>query len=78
MYYRTGNKKYPYTLNSHYRRNYQYEPKKSKCPSIYPALQIHPNFWDENGFSEFKKIVNFLIQNDVTFITPYEYYQLIN
>jgi len=44
----------------------------------YLALQVHPRAWDENEFSEFKKIVNFLIQNDVTFITPYEYYQLIN
>jgi len=22
----------------------------------YPALKIHPNYWDENDFSEFKKI----------------------
>lgn len=45
---------------------------------LYIALQIHPNSWDENRFSEFKNIIEFLIQNDVTFITPYEYYQLLN
>jgi hypothetical protein len=42
----------------------------------YLVIQIHPNVWDETKFSEFKKMIDFLIQKDVTFINPYEYYQL--
>ncbi len=45
---------------------------------FYLALQIHPNSWDGNRFSEFKNIIDFLIQNDVTFINPFEYFELIN
>ena len=48
-----------------------YNPSKS-----YIVLQIHPNNWDDKKFSEFKKAIDFLIQKGVTFINPYEYYQL--
>ena len=46
--------------------------------SPYLALQIHPNSWDENHFNEFKKIIDYLIAEKVTFINPYEYYQLVH
>jgi hypothetical protein len=48
-----------------------YNPLKT-----YIVLQIHPNNWDEKKFSEFEKSIDFLIQKGVTFINPYEYYQL--
>ncbi|UCF64393.1 MAG: DUF2334 domain-containing protein [bacterium] len=50
-----------------------YDPEK-----LYLVLQIHPNNWDEKMFEEFNKIIEFLIQNNVTFINPYEYYTLIS
>ena len=39
-------------------------------------LQGHPRSWVEepNRFEEFKKIIHFLLLEEVTFITPYEYY----
>ncbi|UCH95911.1 MAG: DUF2334 domain-containing protein [Candidatus Aminicenantes bacterium] len=43
----------------------------------YLALQIHPGFWDDNRGEEFEKIIDFLEQKEVVFITPYEYYQSI-
>lgn len=42
----------------------------------YLVLQIHPNNWDDKKFFEFKKVIDFLIQRGVTFINPYDYYQL--
>lgn len=44
----------------------------------YLTLQIHPNTWDGDRFSEFKNIIDFLILHEVTFINPYEYYQLLH
>lgn len=44
----------------------------------YLVLQIHPSDWDEPRFNEFKKIIDFLIAKKVTFITPYDYYLLMN
>ncbi|RME00072.1 MAG: DUF2334 domain-containing protein [Calditrichaeota bacterium] len=43
----------------------------------YLVLQIHPNHWDNSMFNEFKQALDFLLQQQVTFITPYEYYRLI-
>lgn len=42
------------------------------------VLQIHPNSWDETKFTEFKKIIDYLLSKKVTFINPYDYYLLIN
>lgn len=42
------------------------------------SLQVHPNMWNPEQFKEFKKIVDFLISNDVIFINPYEYYKYFN
>ena len=44
----------------------------------YLVLQMHPNSWDNKQFDQFKQVIEFLIQEDVTFITPFEYYQLLN
>ena len=44
----------------------------------YQVFQGHPNSWDEQRFTEFTKIIDFLVQNEVTFINPYEYYRLVN
>jgi hypothetical protein len=43
----------------------------------YLALQIHPGFWDDNGWEEFEKIIDFLDQKEVVFMTPFEYYQSV-
>lgn len=44
----------------------------------YLVLQIHPNGWDEIKFTEFKKIIDYLLSKKVTFINPYDYYLLMN
>jgi hypothetical protein len=43
----------------------------------YLALQIHPGFWDDKGWEEFEKIIDFLEQKEVVYMTPYEYYQSV-
>lgn len=43
----------------------------------YLALQMHPGFWDDIGWEEFEKIIAFLEQKEVVFMTPYEYYQSV-
>ena len=42
----------------------------------YLALQIHPNAWDGEGFNQFDLIVDFLMEQKVAFITPYQLYRL--
>jgi hypothetical protein len=54
----------------------QFQLHYSSEPS-YLVLQIHPNAWDSKGFSEFEKIIDFLIQNNVTFINPSAYYEFL-
>lgn len=44
----------------------------------YLVLQGHPNSWDDKRFNQFEQIINFLIKQGVTFITPFEYYQIVN
>ena len=44
----------------------------------YFILQLHPNNWDEKMFNDFTKIIDFLINEESTFIKPYEYYLLLN
>jgi|GEM_PF-6197470 len=41
----------------------------------YLLLQYHPMSWDEKRFEEFKKIIGFLLDKHVRFMTPYAYYQ---
>jgi hypothetical protein len=43
----------------------------------YLALQIHPGFWDDKVWEEFEKIIDFLEQKEVVFMTPFEYYQSV-
>jgi len=57
--------------------NYQKFIENYSSGSEYLALQIHPNAWDKNQFSEFEKILDFLIANKVTFMNPYEYYLVL-
>lgn len=42
------------------------------------VLQIHPNSWEELRFGQFHEVVDFLINKEVTFINPFEYYQLLS
>ena len=45
----------------------------------YLVLQVHPNTYDDdNKFKEFDQCINFLIKQGATFITPFEYYQIVN
>jgi len=61
-----------------------FNPVYSRFVENYPSdkpylvLQIHPNDWDETSFTEFKKIIDYLLAKKVTFITPYDYYLLMN
>lgn len=41
-------------------------------------LQGHPNSWDDKRWNEFVKIIDFLIAENVKFITPSEYYYMVN
>jgi len=43
----------------------------------YSILQIHPDEWDDEDFEQFKEITDFLIEQNDTFIKPYEYYELM-
>ncbi len=43
----------------------------------YLALYIHPGYWDDKGWEEFEKIIDFLEQKEVIYMTPYEYYQSV-
>ena len=62
----TGNPVYPRFINNY----------SSEKPSL--VFQIHPNAWDETKFTEFKKIIDYLLTKKVTFINPYDYYLLMN
>lgn len=43
----------------------------------YLVLHLHPISWNNDDFNAYIKALDFLIQQDVTFLLPYEYYQLI-
>lgn len=63
---------YP-THNPDYQKFMQfYNPKRE-----YLALQIHPNSWNDQRFEEFKKIIEQLIADGATFITPCQYYRYL-
>jgi len=43
------------------------------------TLEIHPACWDDpNRYEEFKKVIDYLMAKDVTFMTGYEYYKMIH
>jgi len=44
----------------------------------YLLLQCHPWRWSEKMFSQFNEVVDFLLQEQVEFITPYEYFSIIS
>ncbi|MDZ7315622.1 MAG: DUF2334 domain-containing protein [candidate division KSB1 bacterium] len=40
------------------------------------VFQIHPHQWKEAQFQEFQKILDFLVEKKVTFLTPTQYYRI--
>jgi len=42
------------------------------------VFQIHPNSWGEQDFEEFTKIIDYLTEQEVTFLKVYEYYIMLN
>ncbi len=38
-------------------------------------FQFHPYEWDDNGFENFQRIIEYLMQAGVTFVTPTQYYE---
>lgn len=57
------------------------QPDFQKFESSYDAskeylvLQLHPNMWDKERFSQFTQTIDFLKKQRVEFVTPYSYYQ---
>jgi peptidoglycan/xylan/chitin deacetylase (PgdA/CDA1 family) len=50
---------------------------KKYDPTVdYYVFQIHPNGFTPESLETFKKILDYLIQQEVTFLLPYEYYTL--
>lgn len=43
----------------------------------YLVLQGHPGNWDASDFKEFNRIIDFLIKEGVKFVTPLEYYNIV-
>lgn len=43
----------------------------------YLVLHLHPIGWSSDDFDIYIKVLDFLVQQDVTFLLPYEYYQLM-
>ena len=50
-----------------------YDPSQA-----YLVLQYHPLSWDEKRFAAFQQIIDFLLEKDVRFMTPYDYYQEVS
>ncbi|CAN5474284.1 hypothetical protein BH23BAC1_BH23BAC1_20830 [soil metagenome] len=42
------------------------------------VLQLHPNSWDTYRFEQFKNILQYLQEQEVTFVNPFEFYKLAN
>ncbi|MDA0712226.1 MAG: hypothetical protein O3B73_18665 [bacterium] len=40
------------------------------------VLQMHPNSWDDARFDQFAYIIEFLLDQDTTFVLPYDHYLL--
>jgi len=41
------------------------------------VIQIHPNPWEDDDFADFQRMIDFLKDKKVTFMTPDEYYQFL-
>ncbi|MDZ7370355.1 MAG: DUF2334 domain-containing protein [candidate division KSB1 bacterium] len=40
------------------------------------VFQVHPHHWNEAQFQEFERILDFLVEKKVTFLTPTQYYRI--
>lgn len=49
-----------------------YDPDLDYC-----VFQLHPRRWSDEDFAQYERIIDYLIDQEVTFLTPYEYYQAV-
>lgn len=59
------------------RPDYETFVKNYSPDEDYLVLHLHPMDWINEDFGIYIKVLDFLLQQDVTFLLPYEYYQLI-
>jgi len=57
--------------------NYEAFVNHARIDNDVLTLQVHPNQWSQKEFDEFKRIIDYLVEKDVTFMNGYEYYQLL-
>ncbi|HPS10849.1 MAG TPA: hypothetical protein PK664_05710, partial [Paludibacteraceae bacterium] len=50
---------------------------KVEINDSYLVIQIHPNPWEDDDFADFQRMIDFLKDKKVTFMTPDEYYQFL-
>ena len=50
--------------------------KDKKKP--YLLIQIHPNVWHEKHFQRFERLIDFYKNKNITFMTPYQYYEYLH
>ena len=50
---------------------------KVEINDSYLVIQIHPNPWEDEDFADFQRMIDFLKDKKVTFMTPDEYYQFL-
>jgi peptidoglycan/xylan/chitin deacetylase (PgdA/CDA1 family) len=50
--------------------------KDKKKP--YVLIQIHPNVWHEKHFQRFERLIDFYKSKNITFMTPYQYYEYLH
>ena len=55
--------------------NYQEFVSRYSPDSGLYVFHFHPYEWDDRGFGDFQKIIEYLIQEGVTFVTPTQYYE---
>ncbi|MGE5343327.1 MAG: DUF2334 domain-containing protein [Candidatus Omnitrophota bacterium] len=51
------------------------QDKLDQCD--YLVFQLHPHSWDAANFAEFQKVIDYLLQKQVVFMTPAEYYRSV-
>ncbi|NIM15270.1 MAG: DUF2334 domain-containing protein [Candidatus Aminicenantes bacterium] len=74
---RNGNIEFPYGYPDYNKFVERYN-KNRLGQYDHLALQVHPGFWrDETCWDEFLKIMDYLFQKEVVFMTASEYYQSI-
>lgn len=61
---------YPYGFPSYDKFVAKYDPG---VPMY--VLQVHPNMWNTQQYEEFKRIIDFLAEQNVTYVNPYEYFK---